>query len=137
MRSFKSVFYVAFLAIALAALPSISRATEIETFILNSDHCTGSCGTPAFGQVVVTDNGGGILDFVVTLFDGNRFVNTGFPLTFGFNLSGGPAIAYSNLTAGWGIPDALGNIQLANTYHQDGTGDFQYGVLWGLQGGGF
>ena len=140
---------MAFLAVALVAFPTISSALPTATFALTSDHCTNTCAggpTPQtqFGQIVVTDEGGGTLDFLATLSNGNEFTNTGFPLTVGFNLVGISAITYSNdpldsLTAGWGIPDAFGggaNQQDANTYHQDGTGDFQYGVLWGQQGGG-
>jgi PEP-CTERM motif len=126
---------MAFIAAALVVFPTIGLASE--TFVLTSDHCTGSCGQAPFGQIVVTDDGGGTLEFLATMFDGNEFVNTGFPLTIGFNLGGSPTITYSNLTGGWGIPDMFGaNQQDANTYHQDGTGDFQYGVLWGQQGGG-
>jgi hypothetical protein len=132
MRTFKSVCYASLLAAALVAAPTVSASV----FNLTSDHCTGGCltGQTSAGTVTVTDLGGGVLDFSVTLVNGNQFVNTGFPLTFGFNLNGDPSIAYTNLTAGWGVPG--GSPQSAGTFHQDGTGDFEYGVLWGLQGGG-
>jgi len=79
----------------------------------------------------------GVLSFLVSLNAGNTFINTGFPLTFGFNLQSNAQITYSGLTAGFGIPDAIGgNKQNHGAYHQDGTGTFEYGVLWGTQGGG-
>ena len=131
MRTFKSVCYASLLAVALVVAPAVSQAT---VFNLTSDHCTGGCGQALYGTVTVTDLGGGVLDFSVSLLNNNRFVNTGFPLTFGFNLGGNPSITYSNLTAGFSVPG--GSPQSAGTYHQDGTGDFEYGVLWNLQGGG-
>ena len=81
------------------------------------------------------------------MLNAQSMINTGFPVTFGFNLSGGPTITYSNLTAGFGIPNVIGTNQQAagagfttnngnDLYHVDGTGYFMYGVLWGQGGGG-
>jgi hypothetical protein len=118
---------------------SLPAASHADVFLLTSDHCTGGCGTPPFGQVSVTSPSSGMLDFAVTLFNSNKFVNTGFPLTFGFDLSSTPTITYSSLISGWSIPDAIPtNKQAAANplYHQDGAGFYEYGVLWGQQGGG-
>jgi len=133
--------------------PAISQATAVDTigetatFSFTSDHCTGTCGTSPFATAVVTFEGGGDLHFSVSLVNAQAMVNTGFPLTLGFNLSGAPTITYSNLTAGFIIPDVLSGNQQAqgagfvtqsgeDLYHVDGTGYFGYGVLWDTNGGG-
>jgi hypothetical protein len=128
---------LAVLAVALAVVPTISSATIIatQTFSLTSDHCTGGCGPQAsFGTIVVNDLGGGTLDFAVTLNNGNIFISTGLDLTLGFDLLLDPTITYSGLTSGFIV--ATSNPQSAGTYHEDGTGDFEYGVEWGGQNGG-
>ena len=168
MHTLKTIGLSTLLGVAFAVAPAIGLATPrflgttpdvpsiptIATFDLTSDHCTGTCagagaGGPAqskFGTITVTDNGGGILDFHVVLINGNTFVNTGFPLTFAFNLTGISSVTYSGLTPGWQIPvycppgppcsPSTANPQVAGAFHQDGTGDFMFGVLWGTQGGG-
>jgi hypothetical protein len=135
MRSLKAVCFSVLLAVALVAVPTIIQATNV--YLISSDHCTGGCGGAPYGTITVNDLGGGTLDFVISLNAGNTFINSGFPLTFAFNLQGNQQITYTNLTAGFGIPDAIGgNKQNQGSYHQDGVGTFEYGVLWGLQGGG-
>ena len=126
-------------AVSIVESVSLPAASHADAFLLTSDHCTGGCGPPPFGQVSVTSPSSGKLDFVVTLFNSNKFVNTGFPLTFGFDLSSTPTITYSSLIGGWSIPDAIPtNKQAAANplYHQHGAGFYEYGVLWGQQGGG-
>ena len=153
MRSLKLVCCLSFLAGALVVAATVGHAQASNpsaAFQLTSDHCgpltggdgSGYCGLndhsqSVFGTILVTDLGGGTLEFAISLLHGNQFVNTGFPLTLGFNLAGNPLITYSNLTSGFGIPseNAL-HQQNAGSYHQDGTGNFEYGVLWGPQGGG-
>src|SRR5215471_19131770 len=135
LRGLGLVVYAAVLAAVLVAFPAVSHADSL-TFELTSDHCSGGVGcgpqTPSFGEVVVSDNGAGQLSFHVTLSNGNTFVNTGFDLTFAYNLAGNPTVTYSGLTSGWQIPDAIsGDQQAAGSYSQDGTGTFEYGVLWG------
>ncbi len=121
-----------------AALAFTNPATADLVFNLTSDHCTGGCGPQddGFGNVTVADLGGGTLEFSTALLNNNTFIKTGFPLTFAFDLANSPTITYSNLTAGFSIPDATGLSQNAGNYHMDGTGFFDYGVLWGQQGGG-
>jgi hypothetical protein len=137
MSSFSKLLGCVLVLTALVAMPTISRADQI-TFNLTSDHCTGGCLTnqTSAGTITVTDNGTGSLAFNVTLLNGNEFVNTGFPLTFGFNLSSFTSVTYSGLTSGWSIPDVSVSDQTADDYHMNGTGYFDYGVLWGSQGGG-
>ena len=134
-RFLRSVGYAALVGAALAAFPTVSRA---DTYAITSDHCTGGCGTGPFGYVTVTDLGSGTLDFTVALINGNGFVNTGFDASFGFNLNADPTITYSNLTPGWIVegPSSPGLVEAVGSLHMDGTGFFEYGVLWGLQGGG-
>ena len=79
------------------------------------------------------------ISFTITPNNGNQIVNTGFPLSLGFSLNGISTITYSNLTAGFSVVDGTGTgglTQTASTYHMDGFGDFEFGVLWGQQGGG-
>lgn len=123
-------------AATMVVLPTSTWAQT--TFSLTSDHCTGGCGPQtSFGTVSVTDSGSGSLSFSVSMLNGNTLVNTGFPLTFAFDLASDPTITYSGLTSGFTIPDVIGtNSQVAGSYHMDGVGDFEYGVLWGSQGGG-
>ena len=109
-----------FLAVPLIAaallVTTVARA-QTAVYPLTSDHCTGGCGPqqPSFGNVVVSDLGGGALAFAVNLLNGNRFVNTGPALTFGFELAGNPTISYTSLSAGWLIVNALNaNQQAAN-----------------------
>jgi hypothetical protein len=47
--------------IGSVSLPAVSHA---DVFLLTSDHCSGGCGTPPFGQVSVTNPSSGKLDFV-------------------------------------------------------------------------
>jgi hypothetical protein len=88
--------------------------------------------------LTVVDNNTGSLVFTIHPINGNTIVNTGFPLSFGFNLIGDPTITYTGLTAGFGVPgDTTAPIQQsAGAFGMDGFGTFEYGVLWGTQGGG-
>jgi hypothetical protein len=128
--------------LTLGASNASADPIDFETFQLTSDHCGGGggCGnqTP-FGVVTVDEFADGSLLFNVHLLNGNTFVNTGFPLSFAFNVTGVSSVTYSLLTNGWGVPDGTGTdgmTQAGANYHQDGTGFFQYGVLWGTGGGG-
>ena len=132
---------------AIVASGLVPVPGHADTYFFTSDHCTGTCGTAPFARADILDLGGGTLDFTVTLLSAQSIVQTGFPVSFAFNLSGGPTITYANLTAGFTIPDVIPvNQQVAGAgftttsgndpYHFDGTGYFMYGVLWGTNGGG-
>lgn len=132
----KTRWVVACAALMMGGVFGVINA-QASTYDFTSDHCTGTCGTAPFAIATVTQDGNNTLLFDISLINAQSMVNTGFPLTFAFNLSGGPTITYSNLTSGFSIPDVIGtNQQAAGSYHQDGTGFFQYGVLWHLNGGG-
>ena len=143
----KTLSLKASIAGAVLLLAGVSSGARADSYTFFSDHCTGTCGTAPFAQANVTDQGGGDLHFSVSLLNAQSMINTGFPVTFAFNLSGGPTITYSNLTSGFSIPNVIPtNQQVAGNgftttsgndpYHVDGTGYFMYGVLWGQQGGG-
>jgi hypothetical protein len=143
--NFKKSAIAAAVGTALAVASSMAGAISVEnpslTFLLTSDHCTGTCGGGAnpqasFGTIVVTDLPGDVLGFNVTLINGNKFVQTGLDLTFGFNLAGNPTLTYSGLSTGFTIPGGTSPTQISGAYHENGTGDFQYGVVWGGGPGG-
>src|SRR5215813_13477650 len=75
----KSVFRLAFLA---AVGMCASSAAQADTFSLTSCHISGSTceggsiPAPGFGTVTLTQAGGSV-NFVVTLLNGNRFIETG------------------------------------------------------------
>ncbi|HEY6991289.1 MAG TPA: PEP-CTERM sorting domain-containing protein [Bryobacteraceae bacterium] len=87
------------------------------------DHCSGSCGTAPFGTVDVTQDGTNTVKLVVSLSAGDKFVSTGFPGSFGFNISGNPTIGISNLTAGWSLLSTT-----AGNLHFDGFGNLDYAL---------
>jgi hypothetical protein len=99
--------------LALGVATQANAATgDTTTFLLTSDHCTGTCGgglnpQASFGSIVVTDLAGDFLGFNITLINGNKFVQTGLDLTFGFNLAANPTITYSALTTGYTIRAGL------------------------------
>ena len=76
----------AFLAIGLLLAASSARA---DLFYFTSDHCTGNCGPqiPGFGSVKLTQDGSDV-DVIVTLFHGNKFVDTGAGMPFLFDDAG-------------------------------------------------
>jgi len=121
----------------LAGSASAQDTSTSVTRQFTSDHCTGNCGPQAsFATLTAVDNGNGSITISIAPNNGNTIVNTGFPLSFGFNLNGINSVTYSGLTSGFIIPDATGSTQTADTYHMDGFGDFEFGVLFGTQGGG-
>ena len=135
----------ALLGAAAATLLTAGTASASSlTFQLTSDHCTGTGGClgnlTSGGTIVVSDTAvPNQLTFTITLASGYTFVNTGFDATFGFNLDPNQTITYSSLTSGFDIVGGVGNTQTAAAapgLHMDGTGFFEYGVLWHLQGGG-
>jgi PEP-CTERM motif len=130
-----AVAAVGFLAVGSAkATPAPSL-----TFQFTSDHCTDGCltGQTNGGTVVVTDLGGGKLDFNIQLANGNQFVNTGFDASFGFNLTGISQVTYSGITPStkFTIPGTIDPKQNAGSLHMDGTGNFDFG-LEGVGSGG-
>src|SRR5262245_10985028 len=109
MRKIKSV-YAAWVLVASGSLLGAPAVGHADTLYFTSDHCTGTCGTGPFAVANVTDLGGGTLHFSIDLLSATKIVDTGFPISVGFNLAGGPTITYSNITdsnitADFVIPD--------------------------------
>lgn len=117
---FRRLLVAVVAAAALFLSPSTGSASTIFYFTQ-----TDVSGTSPFGEVKLTQNGADSLDVLVTLYDGNRFVDTGGPhFPFGFNLAGNPS-----LSVGTEITDLTPNF-LYTTPVSSGTltpyGDFQY-----------
>jgi len=108
------------LVAATAALPSASHAI---TFQFTSDHCTGTCGTPPFGTVDVTQAGVNV-NFVVTLAAGYQYAQTGsadFQI-FKFN---GTGVALGDIVVGAHVPALAA---ATGAFNGDGTGNFSFGI---------
>ena len=112
MRKLSSIGFFVLVLLAFSVRPA--SATTI-TYQLSVDSCTGGCGLSPFGQVTLNDFGGtGDVLVTVTLFNGNRFVDTGFAGAFGFNLIGDPTISVTGLPAGFALlSPAAGDLHFA------------------------
>jgi len=118
--------------ILLALLGVISGTPALaDTYSLTVDHCSGGCGTPPFGTIDVTQAGTDTVQVDVTLTTGDKFVSTGFPGSFAFDLSGNPAISVSDLTAGWSLLSTN-----AGSLHFDGFGHLEYALVCNACGNG-
>jgi len=127
---------IAAAVLGLVAPAAASSVGDELDFVLTSDHCTGTCGPggTVFGTVNVTQSAVDSLTFVVALNNGSSLINTGFPVTVGFSLTGIGSVTYTGLTAGFSIAGGT-NPQANGALHVDGFGDVGFGVLWDLQGG--
>ncbi|HEX7360310.1 MAG TPA: PEP-CTERM sorting domain-containing protein [Bryobacteraceae bacterium] len=107
-------------AIAFAAAPAFS-----DTFTFNIDNCTGTCGAAPFGTVTVTqDVNPNTVDIGVSLTSGNNFWSSGFPGSFGFNITDpDPTISVNNLSSGWSLNSTSGG-----SLHFDGFGNLDYAL---------
>ena len=126
-------------AVALG-LASPAGADIVGTVDILSDHCgcgaagTGGSAQSSFGTLTVTDHENGVLDFSISLINGNKFANGGQGVTFGYSLDGTPLVTYSNLLTNlWTVPGGIDNgdgtiSQNAASIHADGFGDVKYGL---------
>lgn len=136
----KLVYAAAVLVLGAVLSPTASAGTYASTFTASSDftidHCTGGCnpGSPgtSMGTVQLGQNGTGEVTVLVTLVSPLKFVNTGIGCTFCFNLSGSPTISVTdiNIAAASLISTSAGSL------HQDGFGDFEYGLQLSSNGAG-
>jgi hypothetical protein len=108
---------------ALAVSLTMATAANADTYNLNLTDAQSALPAP-YGQVEVTQGGAGTLNFVVTLFDGLKFVDTGMHWAFSFSLNGAPALTFSG-PSGFALTTDLGDIKNAPF---DG---FDYGVSCG------
>jgi hypothetical protein len=105
-------------SLTLAAAPA-----SASQYRLTVDGCTGGCGTAPFGTVSAFQDGADTVKLTASLDSGNRFVSTGFPATFGFNIIGNPAITLSNVTEGWSlVSTTAGNLKFS------AFGNFDYAL---------
>jgi hypothetical protein len=101
------------------------------SYTLTVDNCSGGCGTNPFGTVDVKAiglgaGGAGEVQVTVSLLNSDKFVSTGFPGSFGFDLVSpfnGP-ITLSNFSTGFTATSP----QSPGSNHFDGFGNFEYFV---------
>jgi hypothetical protein len=110
-----------------------ARANIVGSAVFTSDHCSGAggclSGQANAGTLTITDHQNGTLDFNVQLANGNVFLGSGLDASFAFNLVGNPTITYSGITpVGWTILGGSAPQQSAGSYHDNGTGFFEYGL---------
>jgi hypothetical protein len=102
-------------------------------YTLNIDYCTGGCGTPPFGTVLLHQNGANEVDVTVTLKAGEGFVNTGAGEALVFNLTGNPNISghVSIITPGFSLDPTVP----PSLIHADGSGYWEYGIICNVPAG--
>jgi PEP-CTERM motif len=89
---------IALLAV-IACAPAYAGATTLG-FTLDTDGCTGGCGTGPYGVVTLDDSvGPNAVNINVTLFDPYKFVATGAGASLEFNLAGNPVLTSANITS--------------------------------------
>jgi len=124
----KSLTIVALFAAMIFVATPAGSSTWSGNF--TSDHMTDGAGTPPFGKVVLTENASNVL-VEVSLFDGSEFINTGAGggYNFVFNATG---VAVSDLSGTgltfYGPP--------SSPIHADGTGFWDFGIVFTGQGTG-
>src|SRR5215467_8275991 len=118
--------YLKLIVPAILGLASLAMPAFADQYQLTLDHCTGGCGTAPFGTIDVTQKGVNTVNIAVSLIPGDKFVRTGFPGSFAFDLIGNPMITVSNLTGGWSAVSLN-----AGTLHFDGFGYLDYALTCG------
>lgn len=111
-------------------LTGMASAAHADQYILNIDHCTGTCGTPPFGTIDVVQNGVNDVKVTVTLKAGEVFANSAGG-GVGFNLSGNPTISASNVTTGFALVSTT-----KGAIGFDGLGNFEYEIACTACSGG-
>jgi len=133
----KKILLTAAVLLGTAVVSPLSAAT------FTSDHCTGGCGDGSatgqpggFATITGTQINGTTVEITITPLNGNKIIGSGLT-TFTFNLIGDPTITYTGLPSGFSVVDALpGNMQSAGDIHNNGFGDFEYGIDFSPNGGG-
>jgi hypothetical protein len=114
-------------ALLVTGLLLAAPSAQAVTLQFTSDHCTGGCGTPPFGEVILTQNGANV-DVTVNLFNGSLFVKTGSGdfMNFKFN---GVGVSLADITINAHVP-ALVAAQAAvpGGFNGNGTGEFTFGI---------
>jgi hypothetical protein len=124
----KGVVSLAFFVLVTLASATFARADTV-TFDLNRGS---TLPNQNYGTITLTLNGSGGIDVSISLLAGNRIVHTGFDASVAFNSTLGGQIGVTGLPGTYtlvnsGNPSSIG---------MDGFGTFEYGVLFGPNGGG-
>jgi hypothetical protein len=122
------------LLFAIFAVVSLGSATlaKADSVVLNLTRGSTLPDNHNYGTITLTLNGTGGIDVSVALTAGNRIVHTGFDASVAFNSTIGGQIGVTGLPGTYtlvnsGNPSSIG---------MDGFGTFEYGVLFGPNGGG-
>jgi len=130
-------------------LSGMALATNASAATFTSDHCTGGCGGngTAFATITGTQVNANTVDIVITPLNGNLIIGSGLA-SFTFNLTTNVDVTYSNLTLanlnpGFSVINGFSTNNLsqhagvgATAIHNNGFGDFEYGVDFKPNGGG-
>jgi len=121
------------ISLVLFALVTLASATlaraDTVTLVLN----TGSTlPSKHFGTITLPTNGSGGIVVNIQLDPGNRIVHTGFDASVAFNSTTGGQIGVTGLPGTYSLVNS-GN---PSSIGMDGFGTFQYGILFGPNGGG-
>ena len=124
----KLAISLAFLIAVTLGSATLARADTV-TFNLNLGS---TLPDKNYGTITLTTNGSGGIDVSIALLAGNRIVHTGFDASVAFNSTLGGQIGVTGLPGTYtlvnsGNPSSIG---------MDGFGTFEYGVLFGPNGGG-
>ena len=106
-----------------------SASANVIDFALTNDFCTGTCGTPPFGTVQVSDIAAGEVQVTVTLKAGEDFAKTGALSmnTLAWNLAGTPTLTDFTSAATNNQAVALASTT-AGSIGGDGSGTWQYAI---------
>ena len=121
------------ISLAFFALVTLASATLVRADTVTFDLNRGSTlPNQNYGSITLTLNGTGGIDVSLSLLAGNRIVHTGFDASVAFNSTLGGQIGVTGLPGTYtlvnsGNPSSIG---------MDGFGTFEYGVLFGPNGGG-
>ena len=120
-------------SLAMFALVTLASATlaRADSVVLNINQGS-TLPNQNYGTVTLTLNMSGGIDVNISLLPGNRIVHTGFNASVAFNCPGCGQIGVTGLPANYSLVNS-GN---PSSIGMDGFGTFQYGVLFGPNGGG-
>jgi hypothetical protein len=102
----KFLLLTSVLALGSAAIAHADAIGTMETFTLNQDACSGTCGTSPFGTVKLVQTSTGLVTVTVSLLNGDQFIKSGAGDALEFNLSGDPAITIGSITSGFSVGPA-------------------------------
>src|SRR5215470_9125944 len=96
-----------------------------DSYVLDTDICTGGCGAPPYGTIDLTQGANANTVHVVISLTAGNFIHTGQPgSTFAFNISGNPTISVQNFSlSGWSLDSPT-----AGSLHAAGFSDFEYSL---------